>query len=280
MKLFLVILGAMTVCWTACDTPVEGCIHPRSFNFNAEANANVNCVYYQLELQWQHYSATQQRDTLFPRQLLVDAAGNNFYVESCQLLGSKVYLTKVGSNTPTTSPEVILLGTNDNGNQNIADNFFGIRLDQYVTTAGSWVELGEFDQLTLQLGLDTKLQVNNPPDFAEARRPILPINGTMGAHPLAMEADPFLYDSTSLTYPTLQLTIVQPNTMNRVTKVQIDDVVPLSFAYPAVVQDGANVPIRLRLDYDLLFQGIRWDTDSSTIANQLSQNLPLSLSTY
>lgn len=280
MKLFLVMLCAMAVCWTACDTPVEGCVDPRSFNFNAEADANADCVYYQLELQWQHYSATQQRDTLLPRQFMADAAGNTFYVEDFRLLGSNVYLTKVGSNTPTTSPEVILLGTINNGDQNIADNFFGLRLGQYTVTAGSWVELGEFNQLTLQLGLDTNLQVNTPPDFAEAGRPVLPINGTTGAHPLGIGADPFLYDSTTLTYPTLQLTIVQPDTVDRVTTVQLGDVVPFSFPYTTVVQDGANVPIRLRLDYDKLFQGIRWDADSSTIAHQLSQNLPLSLSTY
>jgi len=279
-RLFLIAFSLFAFSWTACDTPVEGCVQPRAFNFNAEADVNVDCIYYQLEVQWQHSSPTQADNILLPRQRLLDAVGDSFYVEDCRLLGSNLYLTKVGSTTPTTSPEMITLNTTNNGAQNIADNFFGIRLDQYITTAGSWIELGSFDQLTLQLGLDTLLQGNAPGKFVEAGRPNLPISGTLGAHPLEPGADPFLYDSTRMVYPTLQLTVVQPTVNNRVVSIQLDDMVPFNFPYNATVNDGENIPIRLRLDYDQLFQGIRWSTDSATIAAQLSQNLPLSLSTY
>lgn len=278
MKGLFALLCLMALCWSACDETVEGCAQPRAFNFNAEADVNADCVYYQLELQWQHYSTTQPGDSFLPQRFLTDAAGDSFFVEEVRLLGSKLYLTKVGSSSPTTSPESILLSTTNNGDQNIADNFFGIRLEQYAATAGSWIELGDFDLLTLQLGLDTTLIGNGPRRFSNARRPVLPISGNLNFHPLGEGADPFLYDSTYNRYPTLHMTVVQTDTT--VITVQTDAVVPFSFPYTVTARDGENVPIRLRLDYDQLLQGIRWDADSSIISNQLSQNLPLSLSTY
>ncbi len=278
MKPYLVALCAFACCWSACEEAIEGCVQPRAVNFDPEADVNANCIYYQLELQWQHYSATQPNDTLLPQRFLTDAAGDSFFIESCRILGSKVYLTKVGDSDPTTSPESLLLSTTDNGNQNIPDNFFGIRIDQYAAAAGGWIERGDFDRLTLQLGLDTTLRGNTPQQFIEGGRPPLPISSTLEAHPFEVGADPFLYDSINAIYPTLHLTVVQPDTT--VITVQIDDVVPFSFPYVVTAKDGENVPIRLRLDYDQLLQGIRWNSDSSTIANQLSQKLPLSLSTY
>ena len=261
----LLLFGAIWM--AACQQPVEGCTNPRAENFNPEADQNTDCTFYQLTVEWQHHADSLPSDTVVQGSVLTDAAGEAFLVDDCRILGSQVRLTALGG-APISSPESILLPT-VNGQQTVEDNFFGIGLGQYSADATGWITLGSFDTLTLQLGLDTVLSVVSPSSLDNP------------GHPLGSSANPYVYDSLQNQYNTLLLTVIQPNNNNRSISIALTEPITYRFVYPITVLDGMDIPIRLRLDYGQLLQGIRWSTDTeAAIRTRLLQNLPNALTTY
>ncbi|MFK7799406.1 MAG: hypothetical protein AB8E82_18285 [Aureispira sp.] len=255
----------------ACQERPEGCTDPRAINFDPEADvlSDVGCTYYQLEIAWQHYSQNAPNDTLKMGNWLLDNAGEFFFLERCNWLGSGVRLQAVGNNTASASPDNILLYKNDGTATEVEDNFFLMALDNFQTEAVGWPELGDFDQLYFQVGIDANLQAVNP-----SRTPTQ-------AHPLSATAVPYLYDSTQTAFSSLELVAIQPNNNNHRIEIRLADVFNFAFPYVVQVVDGENVPIRIRLNYDVLFAGVSFSNDSVTmIENKLRQNIPLAFSVY
>jgi hypothetical protein len=229
----------------------------------------VGCNYYQLEIAWQHYSQNAPNDTLRMGNWLTDNAGEFFFLERCNWLGSEVQLQAVGRTTVSTSPKNILLYKNDGTATEVEDNFFVMALDNFTANAAGWSELGDFGQLYFQVGIDANLQAVNP-----SRTPV-------NAHPLSATAVPYLYDSTQTAFSSLELVAVQPNNNNNRIEIRLADVFNFAFPYGVQVVDGENVPIRIRLNYDVLFSGVSFSNDSvATIQDKLRQNIPLAFSVY
>ncbi len=271
MRLFAFIgLLALLFC-SACQEPEEGCQNPRAVNFDPSADVDPEgiCQYYQLQLQWQHYSAMVPDDTLQQFERLTDAVGEEFYLEQCNWLGSNVYLTPVGSNNPPPSPATVLL-YNYNGTTIIAeDNFFSIDLERYSDDAVGWDVLDTFDRLSFQLGID--------PDFQNVNPNLTNIN----QHPLSLTAMPYLHDSTLQYFKTLEIVAVQPNNNNARITVNLSDVFPFTFPYNIRIKDGETTRIRVRLNYDILFARVSFSNDPvAIIADKLRQNIPLAVSVY
>lgn len=255
----------------ACQERPEGCTDPRAVNFDPEADvlSDAGCNYYQLEIAWQHYSQNAPNDTLKMGNWLTDNAGEFFFLERCNWLGSEVRLQAVGRTAVSTSPKTILLYKNNGTATEVEDNFFVMALDNFTDNAAGWSELGDFDQLYFQLGIDADLQAVNP-----SRTPV-------NAHPLSATAVPYLYDSTQTAFSSLELVAVQPNNNNNRIEIRLADIFNFAFPYGVQVVDGENVPIRIRLNYDVLFGGVSFSNDSvATIQDKLRQNIPLAFSVY
>lgn len=256
---------------TACQEKVEGCMDPRAINFDPEADtpSETGCEYYQLELEWQHYAQNAPNDTFRFGNWISDDAGEAFYLDRCNWLGSEVRLTPVGSNIPVSSPARVFLYKNDGSVEEAEDNFFLMFLDNFSADATGWNTLGDFNQLSFKIGVDPTFQIVNPS------------RTTIEGHPLSATAFPYLYDSTTTAFSTLELVVVQPTNGNRRIEIRLDDVFDFTFPYTIGVEDGQNIPIRIRLDYDILFTGISFSNDTvAAIENKLRQNIPSAFSVY
>lgn len=265
------LLGAICLGLVACQEQAEGCMDPRAINFDPEADvpSEAGCEYYQLELAWQHYAQNAPNDTLRFGNWLSDAAGEAFYLDKCNWLGSEVRLTPVGSSVGVVSPASVLVYKNDGSAVQAEDNFFLMTLDKFSADATGWVEVGEFDQLSFQIGTGPDLQTVNPGRTTEAQ------------HPLSATASPYLYDSTQAAFKTLELVAIQPTNGNRQIKVDLFEHFNFSFPYRVTAVSGEGVPIRIRLDYDVLLNGISFSNDPVfVIENKLKQNIPLAFSVY
>lgn len=269
----LTLLLLLTICLglVACQEQAEGCMDPRAIDFDPEADvpSEAGCEYYQLELAWQHYSQNAPNDTLRFGNWLSDANGDVFYLDKCNWLGSEVRLTPVGSSRGVVSPASVLLYKNDGSAVQAEDNFFLMTLDKFSANATGWVEVGEFDQVSFQIGAGNELQTVNPGRTTERE------------HPLSATASPYLYDSTQAAFKTLELVAIQPLNNNRQIKVNLFDHFNFSFPYTTTAVSGENHPIRIRLDYDVLLAGISFNNDPVFVIEQkLRQNIPLAFSVY
>jgi hypothetical protein len=99
-------------------------------------------------------------------------------------------------------------------------------------------------------------------------------------HPLSTTASTDMFDTDSTGYFTAQIVVVQPNSGDVLT-LDFFDYIPIELPYIVTVEDGAHIPIRLRLDYLVLFSGISFTNDSPTlIKDKIRQNFLTAFSTY
>ncbi len=245
-------------------------MHPRAVNFNPEADEDKNdaCQYYQLILQMQHFASSLPNDTLKFGNWLYDANNEPFYLSTMNLLAGEVHLVKSGTNEEIKSPETAPFFNANSTPIYVEDNFFISTLEEYAYNIAGWTELGDFDRIRFKLGIPDAIRATNPSLVSEAN------------HPLSTTAIRYMYDSTSMNYLTAKIVVEQPNTN---TKLSFDffDYIPIELPYAVTAQDGANIPIRLRLDYLALFNGISFSNDSPTIIkDKISQNFTTAFSTY
>ena len=245
-------------------------MHPRAENFSPEADQDKNdvCVYYQLELQMQHYANTLSNDTLMFGSLLYDADNTPFYLSNLKLLAGELHLVKASNGEEVISPESAPFYNSNSTPTYVEDNFFISTPESYTAEITGWSELGDFDRIRFHLGIPDAIRTTNPALVTEKN------------HPLSTTADRYMFDSTSMSYLTAQMVVRQPISGDTLT-LDFFDYIPIELPYTVTVQDGLNTPIRLRLDYLALFNGISFTNDSSpVIKDKITQNFPTAFSTY
>ncbi|BDS14689.1 hypothetical protein [Aureispira anguillae] len=268
MKLIFCCLFLLILSFYSCTKKVEGCTHPRAINFNPEADVDEGCDYYELTLEFQHYANSLANDTLVMGNWLTDANNESFYLTTMKVLGGEMHLIKAGTDEVVTSPELTPFYDFNGLAIHVEDNFFISKLGKYDYNIASWTELGEFDRIRFHLGIPDKIRQTSPIKVSENQ------------HPLSTTATTYMFDSTSMSYMTCQIVAKQPHTGNTFT-FTFFDYIPIELPYNATVRDGENVPIRLRLDYLALFNGVSFSNDSqATIKNKILQNFPTAYSTY
>lgn len=270
MKVYIFFLLLILLSFSACTKKVDGCMHPRAKNFNPEADEDKKdaCDYYELELQMQHYANTLANDTLKLGDTLYDVDNSPFYLSTMKVLAGELHLVKTGSGDERKSPEFAPFYNNNSTPINVEDNFFISTLESYTSEIAGWTELGDFDRIRFHLGIPESIRETSPALVTEQN------------HPLSTTATKYMFDSTSMSYLTARIVVVQANTS---TTLSFDffDYIPIELPYTIRVQDGLNVPIRLRLDYVTLFDGISFTNDSqSIIKDKITQNFPTAFSTY
>jgi hypothetical protein len=270
MKIYIFALIIITLSFSSCTKKVDGCMHPRAFNFNpaADEEKNTICDFYELVLQMQHYANTLPGDTLKLGNLLYDANSEPFYLSTMKILAGELHLVKASTGEEIKSIESAPF-YNSNGSPIYAeDNFFISTLESYAGEIAGWAELGDFDRLRFHLGIPESIRKTSPALVSEQ------------GHPLSTNAVTYMFDSTSMSYLTAQIVVVQPNS-NTQLAFDFFDYIPIELPYVVNVQDGAHIPIRLRLDYLALFNGISFTNDSPAIVkDKITQNFSIAFSTY
>lgn len=268
MKFIFYGILLLTFSFSACEKKVEGCMHPRAENFNPEADENMDCKYYELTLAMQHFANTIPNDTLSFGKILYDANNEPFFLTKMDLLGGEMHLIKAGTNDELKSPESVPFYNTNGTAIYVEDNFFISKLEQYSYNIAGWTELGDFDRLRFHIGIPDVIRQTDPSKVEETN------------HPLSTSAVSYMFDSTSMSYITCKMVIEQA-TNNNTFEFIFFDYLPIELPYTITAKDGEAVPIRLRLDYVNLFNGISFTNDSqSIIKDKIVQNFATSFSSY
>lgn len=245
-------------------------MYPRAENFNPEADEDKNdaCIYYQLQLDMQHFPSTLADRTFKFGNWLYDANNDPFYLTTMKILAGEVHLVKTSNGEEIKSPEWAPFYNSNNTEIYAENNFFICTLESYAANIADWTELGDFDRIRFHLGIPDAIRKTKPTLITEQN------------HPLSTTASADMFHSDSTGYFTAQMVVVQPNSGDVLT-LDFFDYIPMELPYIITVQDGAHIPIRLRLDYLVLFSGISFANDSpALIKDKIRQNFLTAFSTY
>jgi len=245
-------------------------MHPRAFNFNPEADEDKNdiCDHYELTLQMQHYASTLPNDTLKLGNWLYDSNNEPFYLSTMKILAGELHLFRANTGEEVESIESAPFYNSNSTPTYAEDNFFIGTPESYGGEIAGWAELGDFNRMRFHLGIPESIRKTSPALVDEQ------------GHPLSTTAVTYMFDSTSMSYLTAKIVVFQPNSSTELI-FEFFDYIPVELPYTVSVQDGAHIPIRLRLDYVTLFNGISFTNDSPTIIkDKIRQNFPTAFSTY
>ena len=266
----------MLISFAACQELVEGCMHPRAINFNPEADSDIGCTYYQIQLLSQYGYNSNPLDTFFYGTVLSDADGTPFTISQMPFLISHVHLVRVGTGEEKTSPEDLTVFDRLGNPYYTEDNFGIIEAGSYTESVASWVELGDFDKVRFRVGVPDNVRNTNPSRVE--RNPTRA--ATSNNHPLSTSASTYMYDSTAMAYATSFVDISLPNTTQSL-RFNFFENWDIELPYSVTAIDGVSVGVNLRLNYAALFDGVSFtNDDSTTIHNKIVQNLSTAFSTY
>ena len=266
MKIFYCCLVITLCCSSACQKIVEGCMHPRAQNYNPEADEDEGCVFYELELNMNHFADSLANDTLTIGDYLYDADDTSFYLSSFSILCSGLHLFDFSGSEYSGAEQIKLFDLNGNAVYT-EDNFFIVSPGTYSYNISAWTQLGTFDSLCFHVGVSSEISKTNPARVTESN------------HPLSGSSVPLMYDSTS-TYFSAHMEIIQPGSGDVLSFV-FYDYFPVHLPYSVTVVDGSNTAIRMKLDYQILFNNISFSNDNdSVVKSKILQNIPVAFSTY
>lgn len=255
--LFFLLIGGLV----ACQKPTEGCMHPRASNFSAEADKDVNCSYYQLQLSFSH--ALDNIGTVYQFATpQIDIDGDTFYIKDFKLMLSNIHLRKTDG-TEAHIIDNISIPLLDGEKLTVSDNFYIAQNTENGTVSsdlGGWVTLDTFSTLNFTVGIaDSRI---TGIDY-DLMRPL--------THPLSDTSESTYNNSVQQYYAgwaNLGL--------NKTDSIVIGfyDTLAMQLPYPVIALDAQNIPINIRLNYSQLFKGVSFkNDDNNAIITKLQNNL-------
>ncbi|MCP4439553.1 MAG: hypothetical protein GY810_11475 [Aureispira sp.] len=265
--LVLILLGILGL--EACQKPTEGCMHPRSSNFNAEADKEVGCTYYQLQLSFLHALDNIGTPYTFSMPHL-DSNNDSFKIEDFRLLLTNIHLQK-SDGTEAHIIDKITIPLLSGEELSISDNFYiaqNAGNGANTTDIGGWVTLDTFATLNFTVGLaDSRI---SDIDYA-LMRPL--------THPLA-DTSESVYDNSNQQYYAGWANLTAVNYVDTLV-VGWADTMNISLPYPVIALDAATIPVGIQLTYENLFDGVSFaNDDQSTIITKLKNNLRNAFTSY
>lgn len=244
--------------WSSCQKNVEGCTNPIASNYNAEADTDCCCEYYQLQISARHWGSDTATAIAWGTTL-ADASNDSFVPLRAAFLISNIRL--VNTQGIEFGVEDSLSATLQNGTSiTIEDNFATLASSSFIYELGKFSHLDTFDRLRFTVGLVAPATQIQPSSISESR------------HPLSSTASVSMYDTLAQQFDAQQLAVTFPNTTDTVTY-KLTDTIQIDLAYSVRAIDGADTNIRLDILYWKLFAGINFRTDSNaTIRTKLLQN--------
>ncbi len=268
MNFILFVLLCLSVFFSACQENVSGCMHPRAINFDPEADESTDCDFYELVLEMQHYTSSSANDTMLLGDTLYDALDTAFVLNSCSILCSKATLIQTSQSTSMRGAEFLSLTRTDGTTVQVEDNFFVISPEIYSYNISEWKELGSFDSVRFYIGLNPLIENADPTSVTEQN------------HPLSSTSIPYLYAADSANYLSLNIGLsLYDSTF--VKQIKMVDYVAITLPFSGAVLDGENTRLKLRLNYDILFDNVSVYNDTEAeIQLKLLQNISNAISTF
>lgn len=237
-----------------CDGPVEGCTDPIAKNYNAEADKDCCCEYYQLRWSLRHRnsdSTSVALQTSYP-----NIGGDSFQVQSVKFLVYDVVFIKNNGDMVgiDDSLDVPFFSTYT---LRYADDFTGITPSNFLIEIGKFTTLDTFAALRFSLGLAPDFESANPADVEDTHI----LSDSMGYYSAALQR-----------YVGQSFSIFLPATGNT-RSIRLTDSLHVHLPYSTVVEDGSDVVVPIDIRYDRLWQGIDWvNDDSLTIVQKIKTN--------
>jgi len=266
MNCFRLPLGVLilSLSLAACFEPKEGCLDISAINFDANADDDCCCEYPRLVL-----SVNQVYDTLvfFNDGLYPDDNAHLFRIKSIAFYLSdfQVFRNAESFRVSDTLTLRTLVGT-DTSSQLFTNDFLLVRRSPIDYLVGTFRPDGVFNELSFRLGL------------SEDAQKVLP-NKAPARHPLATQPDS-LWLSKAEGFVFLQAVVVRdsmaataPDTL-RFLQADLGQTV-MGAAGQFVHFTGYDFPLRLRVDYKKMFEGVNWSVhDIQAWKTRIIANLP------
>lgn len=265
MKLKLPLyLGLLSLCFSACFEPREGCLDIAATNFDATADHDCCCTYPKLVL-----GVDQVYDTLLFRNdsLYPDGNGHWFRIKSVAFYLSDFQLIQ-GGETFTVSDTLRLKTWNgtDTIGRLFTNDFQLVRRTPIEYPVGTFRQDGNFESLSFRFGLSDEAQQ------------VLPSKAPAN-HPLSAQPDQ-LWRGSNAGFVFLEAVVVRdsfastpPDTLrfleSDLGQPRIGAVG--NFVHPT----GYDFPLVLGVDYKKMFEGVNWSVhDTSAWMTRIILNLP------
>lgn len=235
---------------------VEGCTDPVAENFDAEADKDCCCSYYQLSLAVRHEVNDSTSFNYFSPYL--DANNDTFELQRTAFLCSNFELIKADGTVfrVRDSIDVEL----PNGTQyTLVDDFSTLRPATFVNNIGAFLSYGEYEKLRLLVGLDF---------------PASDVDATViddASQPLSNQHSPNFFNGTR--YNNAFFEVILPASEDTVS-FEIQDTFWIELNYNVNAADGQDTEIPIAINYLDIFDGISFvNDDSSTVVQKIKNNI-------
>lgn len=250
-------LFVLSIC--SCNTK-EGCKSPLAQNFDAEADVDCCCSYYQLQVGCTAVSDVQGSPFQF-LNVYADSAGNPFQLKNVQLLLHDFQL--IDSNGISYPIQDSILLESQNQSVWFVNDFQIYKPSTLNVIPGPFTRIGNYKQIQFSLGLNNLAQTINPNSVVSNN------------HPLHTNSEMY-FDSK---YLSSWFEVYLPN--NQTTKIfrtnqSYTFVLPVSLE----VKEGQNNSLSLSIDlYEVLKDIDFSNNDSLQIVQKMNIKLPYAFRT-
>ncbi|MCH2043469.1 MAG: hypothetical protein MK212_04960 [Saprospiraceae bacterium] len=247
---------AILLLLSQCATPIENCTDPIAQNYDASADKNCCCTYYQLRLALNH----QWNDsTSFAyNNPFTDVNGDTFEIQDIQLYISDAHLVDVQGNTAEVYDSIFLIQNNGVSDW-YTDDFALMSAGVLNLDLGDFFSLGTYNQLKFAVGLSPEVRQTDPNQVSDTEH--------------SLYTDNALYDATNSTYYLGKLQFIVPSQLDTFD-VFLTDSLQVQLDTTIISVDGANTSIALDVNYEKLLNGVTVSsTNISNMATQLKANL-------
>ena len=252
LKLFFYI-AVVFMCFSCAG--IEGCIDPIAKNFDAEADKNCCCQYYQLRFDIDH--SIDSFGTAFNlMNYYTDAAGAAYQIKSSALLISEISLIKADGTAFQISDSI--LTTLQNGSSSwLRDDFIYLKPGTFISNIGGFINIGDYSKVRFLVGLNGTATESDGAVLA-SQHPLSASNG--------------FYDGISRRYRSGRWEIIK--NISDTTVYELSDTVWVELDYSVSCRDGFDTAVPLGFNYNTLVQDIVFANDDSlTVLQKLKTNI-------
>jgi hypothetical protein len=252
IKLFFCL--AVVVSCISCSA-VEGCNDPLAKNFDAEADKNCCCQYYQLRFDIDH--SIDSFGTAFNLlDYYTDAAGAAYQIKSSALLISEISLIKADGTAFQINDSI--LTTLRNGSSSwLKDDFIYLKPGTFISNIGSFTNFGDYTKVRFLVGL-TGTAADSDGSVLSSSHPLSASNG--------------FYDGTTQRYRSGRWEIIK--NVTDTTVYELGDTLWVELDYPISCRDGFDTVVPLGFNYSTLMQDVVFASDDSlSVIQKLKNNI-------
>lgn len=247
---------AILLLLSQCATPIENCADPIAQNYDASADRNCCCTYYQLRLALNH----QWNDTtsFAYNSPFTDVNGDTFEIQDIKLYISDAHLVDAQSNTEQVYDSIFLVQTNSTSAW-YRDDFTFMGAGDLNLDLGDFFSFGTYEQLKFAVGLSPEVRQTDPNQVSDTEH--------------SLYTDNALYDATNSTYYLGRIQFIVPSQLDTFD-IFLTDSAQIQLDTTIMCVDGANTSISLDVNYEKLLNGVSVSsTNTSNMATQLKTNL-------